>query len=161
MPDYVLDTSAILSVLYHEDGANQVMEVLDGARSQPFGTRTDVLVPFVALMEVEYQLLHRLSSREVEEVLIIVESWPIRVHESTPEWRHQAARVKATSRLSVADAWIASLAILRQGELVHKDPEFDQVAGLKVLRLPYKKGMAWNRSSGLLSLGRPGDYIGD
>ncbi len=64
------------------------------------------------------------------------------VRESTPEWRHEAARVKATSRLSLADAWVSSLAILYRGQLIHKDPEFDQVDGLEMLRLPYKTGTA-------------------
>ena len=48
------------------------------------------------------------------------------------------AKVKAKGSLSVADAWIASLAILHQCELVHKDPEFDRVNELTVIRLPYK-----------------------
>ncbi len=93
---------------------------------------------FIALMETEYWLLTRLSTREAQETLFLVESWPVQVQESSSDWRHEAARVKATASLSVADAWIASLAMLRQGELVHKDPEFDQVDGLKMIRLPYK-----------------------
>ena len=139
MPSYVLDTSAILCVLFEEDGTHQVVEIIQTARAQP---QTDLLVPFIALMETEYRLLRQLAPREVEEALILVESWPIRVRESTPEWRHEAARVKATSRLSLADAWVSSLAILHRGQLVHKDPEFDQVDGLEMLRLPYKKGTA-------------------
>ena len=142
MPLYVLDTSAIFSVLYHEDGADQVMEILNTLRGRSHQEGMGILVPFVALMEVEYWLLRRLSPSEVEESLVLVDSWPIRVRESTPEWRHQAARVKAMSRLSLADAWVAALAILQRGMLVHKDPEFDQVDGLEMLRLPYKKGTA-------------------
>jgi len=49
-----------------------------------------------------------------------------------------AATVKAQGSLSVADTWIASFAILHQCELVHKDPEFDQVDELTVVWLPYK-----------------------
>jgi predicted nucleic acid-binding protein len=53
-----------------------------------------------------------------------------------PGWRHVAAQVKATYSLSVADAWIASLAILRSARLVHRDPEYDAIEGLRSLRLP-------------------------
>ncbi len=138
MNSYVLDTSAIMCVLFQEDGAEMVMEVLRKSHGQPEQVDAPVLVPFIALMETEYWLLRRLSAREAEETLFLVENWPVEVQESSSDWRHEAARVKATASLSVADAWIASLAILHQSELVHKDPEFDQVDGLKMIRLPYK-----------------------
>ena len=130
MRRFVLDTSAILSVLFEEDGADRVEELLSGKDS-------DVFVPFIALMEAEYRLLRVMSRDEVEGVLLMVESWPVQVQESTPEWRRQAASVKAQGGLSVADSWVAALAILTDGELVHKDPEFDGVEGLKAVRLPY------------------------
>ena len=137
MSSYVLDTSAIMCVLFQEDGAETVMEILKtstGRLEQDYA----VLVPFVALMETEYWLLRRLSTREAEETLFLVENWPVEIQESSPDWRHVAAKVKAKGSLSVADAWIASLAILHQCELVHKDPEFDQFDELAVVRLPYK-----------------------
>ena len=118
-------------MLFEEDGADRVEELLHGDDS-------DVVVPFIALMETEYRLLRVMSSDEVEPILFMVESWPVQVRESTPEWRRAAASVKAQSSLSVADSWIAALAILSDGELVHKDPEFDEVEGLKAVRLSYK-----------------------
>lgn len=136
MAFFVLDTSAIMCLLFQEEGADQVVEILETAGNGGVQDEPQVLVPFIALMETEYWLRRRLLAREVETTLLLIESWPIQVMESTPEWRHEAARVKAAVSLSVADAWIASLATLRQGELVHKDPEFEQVAGLKMLRLP-------------------------
>jgi predicted nucleic acid-binding protein len=139
MPSYVLDTSAIMCVLFREEGSDQVVEILDAAKNNKGEDQAKVFIPFIALMEVEYWLLRRLSLREMETTLFLVESWPSQVVESNPQWRHEAARVKATASLSVADAWIAALAILNQGELVHKDPEFEQLSSrLKMLRLPYK-----------------------
>ncbi len=137
MSFYVLDTSAIMCVLFQEDGAETVMEILRRSTGSPEQDDA-VFVPFIALMETEYWLLRRLSTREAEETLFLVENWPLEVQESNPDWRHVAAKVKARGSLSVADAWIASLAILHQCELVHKDPEFDQVDELAVVRLPYK-----------------------
>jgi predicted nucleic acid-binding protein len=139
MPSYVLDTSAIMCVLYQEEGADQVVEILDAAKNNQGEDQVKVFVPFIALMEVEYGLLRRLSPQEVETTLFLVESWPSQIIESNPQWRHEAARVKATASLSLADAWIAALAIVNQGELVHKDPEFEQLLSrLKMLQLPYK-----------------------
>jgi predicted nucleic acid-binding protein len=40
--------------------------------------------------------------------------------------------------LSLADSWIAALALLRGATLCHKDPEYDQLSSLLVERLPYK-----------------------
>jgi predicted nucleic acid-binding protein len=138
MAVYVLDTSAIMCVLYREEGAGEVVDLLEAVRAGSREQGPEVLVPFIALMELEYWLRRRLAPGEVGHILLLVENWGIRLVESNPEWRHAAARVKARASLSVANAWIAALAMLHQGELVHKDPEFDQVAELKALRLPYK-----------------------
>lgn len=50
-------------------------------------------------------------------------------------WMHEdrallekAAALKATHRISLADAWIAASTILQEAVLVHKDPEFTQIA---------------------------------
>ncbi|MBI4338458.1 MAG: PIN domain-containing protein [Chloroflexi bacterium] len=137
MPPYVLDTSAVLCVLNQEDGADQVLALLGSSRSAPPG-RAQVLVPFIALMELEYLLRRRLDSGEAERVLLLVESWPVEVRESNREWGYAAAQLKATLRVSMADAWIASLALLEDGELVHKDPELGQIPGLKTVPLPLR-----------------------
>lgn len=67
--------------------------------------------------------------------------------ESNEPWRLEAARIKAVFRLSLADAWISSLATLQEAELVHKDPEYDAVTALESLRLPYKGGRVPGTSS--------------
>ncbi len=63
MSSYVLDTSAIMCVLFQEDGAEMVMEILRKSAGRPEQDDA-VLVPFIALMETEYWLLRRLSTRE-------------------------------------------------------------------------------------------------
>lgn len=42
----------------------------------------------------------------------------------------EAARIKQKGGLSVADAWIAATAVLREAVLVHKDVEFVALADL-------------------------------
>jgi predicted nucleic acid-binding protein len=139
MPSYVLDTSAIMCVLFQEPGAEQVVEIFDAVVAGLEAHEVRVLMPFIALMEVEYWLLRRLAPGEVGATLLLIESWPSVVVQSNDEWRHEAARVKATASLSLADAWIAALAKLSHGELVHKDPEFEQLTNqLEMLRLPYR-----------------------
>jgi predicted nucleic acid-binding protein len=134
MSRYVLDTSALLTVLNKEPGVETVVSILEAARS---GT-AQIYLPFVALMELEYLSLRQRSPEETQRVLTLVEAWPVEITDSAREWRHEAARVKATASVSTADAWICSLACLLDAELVHKDPEYDAVSGLRPLQLPYK-----------------------
>jgi len=95
-----------------------------------------VLLPFMTIMEVNYVLRRTLSPPEVEHAMAALREWPATIAESSPEWGRVAAEVKSRGGLSVADAWIASLALLHDAELVHKDPEFDAVEGLRSHRLP-------------------------
>lgn len=133
MPAFVLDTSAELTILNREDGLDTVLTILDKAKDN----RDDVYLPFMALMELEYLLLRSVSPEETMAILTLVRAWPVYVHESSEEWRHLAAVTKSQGKLSVADAWIASLALLRQAALVHKDPVYEHVSDLKMVKLPY------------------------
>lgn len=139
MPAYVLDTSALLTVLNDEEGADAVLGILSATRREEEGSEaTTVYLPFMALMELEYLTLRRLSPEEAQKVITMVKAWLVELRESTEEWRSEAAIVKATTSLSVTDAWICGLARLLGAELVHKDPEYDAVDGLRSFRLPYK-----------------------
>lgn len=138
MPAIVLDTSAIMCVLFGEEGADTVTGLLeDGSTGSK--RKNLVFMPFMALMETEYWLSRRLPIHELEKILLMLETWPVQIVESYPDWRHQAAKLKATESISTADAWIASLAILKKAELLHKDPEFDRLKAIKTIHLPYKK----------------------
>ncbi len=134
MNTYILDTSAVLTVLFREDGLDTIVGILDRAKEH----QSSVYIPFIALMEIEYLLLRKISPEETLATVALVKAWPVDVPESTEEWRHQAAMVKSQTPLSVADAWIASLALLHHAELVHKDPEYEKVSDLQMLKLPYK-----------------------
>ena len=94
-------------------------------------------------MEVYYITL---QERDLDEALARIDlmaALPILRVESTESLSTLAAEIKASHRLSVADAWIAALAKERSAVLVHKDPEFDQLETLiEVLRLPYKAAFA-------------------
>lgn len=130
MAGFVLDTSAVIAYLYDEDGADTVEGVMDSA--------DDVLVPFMAIMEVRYKLLQDFGSERTSRFLAILNGWPMRVLESSPEWGQIAAEVKAPGKVSLGDSWVAALALMEDATLVHKDPEFEVVPDLKMLKLPYK-----------------------
>ena len=139
MTDFVLDTSAVLAVLADEPGAERVTALLRSTEAEA-GERSErqILLPFMALMELEYLTRRRVGPADARRTLQLVQSWPVTVVESSIPWRHEAARVKASTPLSVADAWICSLALLHDAVLVHKDPEYDAVEGLLAERLPFR-----------------------
>ena len=134
MADYVLDTSALLTLFKDEDGAQEIEEILRACE----GGRSRAYLPFMSLMEFEYMVLRGRGRIAVDEALRILHAWPVEKVESYPEWGRGAALIKSRGRLSMADAWNAALALMLGAELVHKDPEFDEVQGLKHRRLPYK-----------------------
>lgn len=102
----------------------------DAARSA-----LSVHVPFISLMETEYILLRRVGPDRAQASISAVEAWPISIAESDPLWRHAAAAIKTQGGLSIADSWIAALAIMKQADLLHKDKEFDDLPGLRSVRL--------------------------
>ena len=64
MSRYVLDTSALLTVLNNEPGVEIVVSILEAARSE----EAQIYLPFMALMELEYLTLRRHSPEETQRV---------------------------------------------------------------------------------------------
>lgn len=134
---YVFDTSAWLTLIGDEAGADTVQELLEKVRAG----EVIVLASFMSFMEVYYITLQERDTEEAQARVRLMAALPILRVESTQSLGILAAELKAAHRLSVADAWIAALAKERGATLVHKDPEFEQVeAVVQVLKLPYKIG---------------------
>ena len=131
MAGYVLDTSAMITYLYDEQGADTVEEI--------FLSEEEVFAPFIAIMEVRYKLLRDFGKDGSAEPLDVLFGWPMKIVESYAEWGEAAAAVKAPGRISLGDAWVAALTLLQDATLVHKDPEFEGVPDLRVVQLPYNQ----------------------
>lgn len=133
MKCYVFDTSALLTLRDNESGAEQVADLLYQAES----VKIKGLVCFISLMEVLYRVWKDEGEQEARLAYEQVQSLPLTIiHESAP-LLEKAAAIKATERLSLADAWIAATAILEGATLVHKDPEFGCLQ-YQQITLPYK-----------------------
>ena len=131
---YVLDTSALLTLRSDEAGASRIMTLLDEAASGS----TVCYGCFVSLMEVLYRVWKNEGETAGRAAYQKCKSLPIEwIHESI-ELLERAAMVKATHPFSFADAWIAATALELDATLVYKDPEFENLPGLKEERLPYK-----------------------
>jgi uncharacterized protein len=132
---YVLDTSAWLTLIEDENGADVVQNILEKSRE---GGVT-VFVSFITFMEVYYITLQERGTAEAQERVGLMTSLPILRIESSQALGILAAEIKALHKLSVADAWIAALAKEQRAILVHKDPEYEQIEDfVQTLKLPYK-----------------------
>ncbi|MES2634356.1 MAG: PIN domain-containing protein [Pseudomonadota bacterium] len=133
-PRYVLDTSAVLTLHNDEAGSDRVAALLIAAAQ---GT-AEVYGCFITLMEVFYRVWRNESQKAGRAAYLQCQQLPVTwVHES-PALLERAASIKAMHALSLADAWIAATAVECQAILVHKDPEFEPIRGLREERLPYK-----------------------
>ena len=128
---YLLDTSAILTFLEDETGAEQVEALL---------RQEDVYLPYLVLLETYYITLQEQPEDVADRRYALLKQLPAtilwEVDEST---LLTAGRFKAYHRLSLADAIIAAIAQRREAILVHKNPELEVLQDfVEQVVLPYK-----------------------
>lgn len=129
---WVLDTSALFCLKQNEPGADEVEAVL-----RESGSRGRVYLCFMSLMEYFYVLQKAEGESLARQGYLELKQLPLKVVESDEELALSAARIKAFTPLSVADAWIAATAERLNAALVHKDPEFDPLKDKIILsKLP-------------------------
>ncbi len=128
---YLLDTSALLTLLEDEAGADRVEQVLKQAQS---------FISAVSLVEVRYITLREQTPAEADvRHALLKRSGATIVWDFDEPTVLKAADLKAKYSISVADALIAASAHRQGAILLHKDPEFDALSGsIKQERLPYK-----------------------
>ncbi|MEB3263300.1 MAG: PIN domain-containing protein [Synechococcus sp.] len=122
MPRLCLDTSALLTLRDNEAGADRVAHVLD----QP----VRCLACFISRMEVLYRVWKDEGERAGRLAYEQVRALPIDWLECSEPLLVKAAQIKASHRLSLADAWIAATALECGATLLHKDPEFRSIEAL-------------------------------
>lgn len=132
--DYVLDTSALLTIHQDEPGAKDVENVLIVS-----GANRRVWISFISLMEFSYIIQQQDGVEKSRQSYTKLKQLPILVVESDENLGLMAASLKAVHQLSVADAWIAATAQRLNATLMHKDPEFEELSKvIKLYSLPFK-----------------------
>ena len=132
---FVLDTSALLTLHYDEKGAEAVETMLKDARNG----RAHLFVSFISRMEMFYVIWKEHGREKGVESLRLLGYLPVKIVESNEEILLEAAKLKATKPLSLADSWVAATSIHMRATLVHKNPEFESIEDLvNMARLPYK-----------------------
>jgi len=137
---YLLDTSALLSFIEDEEGADRVEKALK---------QKETLLPWPVLLEMYYITLQEEGQSEADKRFALIKQLKVQIlYDLDEATLLTAARLKAFHRISLADAVIAAYAIRHDAILMHKDPEFEALSGELALEpLPYKSS-GENRSPG-------------
>lgn len=130
-----LDSSALLALLRGEPGAEVVQDLLEAAERQ----KALVYFSAITLTELVSSIVRSHGGGTAREELQVVLEMPAQIAAPTREQCAEAGWLRGQHKLSTADAIIATQALAAGAELVHKDPEFEAVIGLKQRRLPYKR----------------------
>ena len=131
-PDgFIIDTSALLTLIEDEQGAERVDQILQTEH---------VWIPWLVLLEANYITRQECGEAEADRRYALIKQLPVTILWDVDEpTLLTAARLKASYRLSLADAVIAAFAIRMNAVLLHKDPEYEALAGqISSEVLPYK-----------------------
>lgn len=128
---YLLDTSAVLTFLEDEEGAERVEILL---------RHEEILLPYLVLLETYYITLQEQPEDVADKRYALLKQLPATIlWEMDEPTLLTAGRFKAHHRLSLADAIIAAFARRQEATLVHKDPELEALKEFVEQEiLPYK-----------------------
>ena len=128
---YLLDTSAVLTFLEDEEGAERVETLM---------RQEQILLPYLVLLEIYYITLQEQAEDVADKRYALLKQLPATILWEVDEpTLLTAGRFKAHHRLSLADAIIAAFAQRQGAILVHKDPELEALtASVEQEVLPYK-----------------------
>jgi len=128
----VLDTSALMAFIEREEGSERVRDIL---------LSKSIIIPWLSLLEIVY-----ISQRELGEEEALTRYALLKKLDAKIIWDADealllnAARIKSTHSLSLADSVIAAITTQHNAILLHKDPEYNQLQGVVDMEiLPYKK----------------------
>lgn len=115
---FVLDTSALLTFLYDEPGRDRVDAILLRAVDGEAAVRLHRIH-----MGEAYYILYGKGGEETAETMVEdVQQLPITIEDRvSPALMREAAKIKASYKVSYADAFASGLAKIRRGTLVSAD----------------------------------------
>ena len=124
--NHVLDACALLAFLNDEEGADKIEELLDLS----IAGNTIVSMSIVNLLEVYYGELRDKGGDIAQVVLDMVQHYSVNIiHTVSEQAFHEAARLKATYRISIADCIGLATTVELSGQFVSSDHhELDMIA---------------------------------
>ena len=119
----VLDTHALMAYIEKEHGNEKVGEIFYLLASAD----KKALMTAVNWGEVYYIVIRERSLEEAEQMMRVIETFPIEIIDVDRVIAKQAAIYKSTKKMSYADCFAAALAKLKKAELITGDKEFKSV----------------------------------
>jgi len=119
----VLDAHGLLVFLEKAAGYEKVEQSFVAAVEKA----QDLLMSSVNFGEVYYIVLRECGQEKAHEIEKIIRTLPIDIIDVDMQFAKEAARFKATHKISYADCFAAALAKLRKGEIITGDKEFKTV----------------------------------
>ena len=133
MEVFVLDTFAIVAFFRNEKGADEVEKLLlDGVN----GKRQLYMCSYNA-GEVYYSIWRKNGKAIADECLKKLLQFEITIIEPDLQLTFEAATIKATHKLSFADAHAAALSLHLNAALITGDKEFNNLKDIKEFRVKY------------------------
>ena len=123
MPDYVLDSYALLAYFNSEAGGEEVKQLLGTALDGEFA----LYLSLINLGEIYYIIRRRRGKEKAQETLETLRSLPVTLCDTSEARVLAAAELKAEYPISYADAFAATLAQELGATLVTGDPEFKKL----------------------------------
>ncbi len=123
---YVLDSYAMLAYLEGEPEGERVKAILRAAERG----ECRVLMSLINLGEVLYITERERNLARAQEVLALIEQFPLQIIEVSREMVLAAAHIKAQAPIAYADAFAVVAAQANDGVVLTGDPEFEAVRGM-------------------------------
>jgi uncharacterized protein len=121
----VLDSHALLALLFAEDGKETVKQVFQEAAAD----QRDLFITSVNWAEVGYRIIRENGPADWECSRTALLQTPLHIVEVGRELAELAAHYKANHKMSLADAFAAALAKQKKALLLTGDPEFKPLEG--------------------------------
>ena len=120
---YVLDSYAVLSLLFGEAASVEVMAILSGAEKG----KNEVFIHWNNLAEIYYIIRKQESQKRALDAISLVKALPIQFIEFDEMLWLKAAELKGTHPISFCDAFAAATADVTDAIIVTGDPEFKKL----------------------------------
>ena len=133
MANFVLDSYALLAYFRNEAGGKKVEQLLNEAVAD----KHELYMACINAGEVYYMAHLKDGADKAALVWKALQQFPIHITEVDLAFTYKAAGLKATSKLSYADAFAAALTISKKATLITGDHEFDALIGTANFKVKY------------------------
>ncbi len=129
----IFDSFALIAHFRKETGSDQISSLLSEIS---IGDK-EGFISVINVGEVYYMLYRKAGKEIAEKSLSIIKTLPLKIVDVDFEATYQASQLKSRFRISFADAFAASLTMVKKGTLITGDPEFKNLQKVKDFKVHF------------------------